>query len=93
MTSIQWSNQGHLLAVGTNSGLLQIWDTTKNKIIKTLSGHDGRICAVAWNNSFLSTGSRDRNILHRDLRTHNNFEATLVGHRQEVCGLKWSFDG
>jgi cell division cycle 20-like protein 1 (cofactor of APC complex) len=26
------------------------------------------------------------------LRTKNNFEAKLLGHKQEVCGLKWSFD-
>jgi cell division cycle 20-like protein 1, cofactor of APC complex len=89
---VQWSKQGHLLAVGTHSGLLQIWDTNKCKIIKTLGGHDGRICAVSWTSNFLSTGSRDKSILHRDLRTHSNFEAKLVGHRQEVCGLKWSFD-
>jgi cell division cycle 20-like protein 1 (cofactor of APC complex) len=40
----------------------------------------------------LSTGSRDKTILHRDLRTHNDYEAKLIGHRQEVCGLKWSHD-
>ena len=64
----------------------------KCKVIKTLYGHDGRICAIAWNSNFLSTGSRDKSILHRDLRTHSNYEAKLTGHRQEVCGLKWSFD-
>ena len=33
VTSVQWSKQGNLLAVGTHSGLLQIWDTNKCKII------------------------------------------------------------
>lgn len=92
VTSVQWSNRGNLLAVGTNSGCLQIWDTTKSKMVKSLNGHEGRIGSVAWNSSFLSSGSRDKSILHRDLRTKHNFEAKLVGHRQEVCGLKWSFD-
>ena len=78
--------------MGTHSGELQIWDTTKNKLVRTMQGHDGRICAVAWNNSFLSTGSRDHTILHRDLRCREDKTATLQGHRQEVCGLKWSFD-
>lgn len=50
-------------------------------MVKTLTGHDGRIGTVAWNNKFLSTGSRDKSILHRDLRTKNNFEAKLLGHR------------
>lgn len=40
----------------------------------------------------LSTGSKDRQILQRDLRSHCNYVAKSVGHKQEVCGLKWSFD-
>ena len=41
----------------------------------------------------LSSGSRDRLILQRDVRTPSIApERRLVGHRQEVCGLKWSPD-
>ena len=58
-----------------------------------MKGHEGRVCAIAWNQKFLSTGSRDRGILHRDLRSNKDFEAQLQAHKQEVCGLKWSFDG
>jgi cell division cycle 20-like protein 1 (cofactor of APC complex) len=61
-------------------------------MVKSLPGHEGRVGSVAWNSRFLSTGSRDKSILHRDLRTKNDFEAKLTGHKQEVCGLKWSFD-
>lgn len=61
-------------------------------MIKSLPGHESRVGTIAWNSNFLSTGSRDKSILHRDMRTKNNFEAKLVGHKQEVCGLKWSFD-
>jgi cell division cycle 20-like protein 1, cofactor of APC complex len=60
--------------------------------VSQLAGHDGRIGSIAWNSKFLSTGSRDKSILHRDLRSKNNFEVKLTGHKQEVCGLKWSFD-
>ena len=92
VASVQWSRDGNLFAVGTHSGQLQIWDSTRNSLVRTLSGHDGRICAVAWNNSFLSTGSKDHSILHRDLRSPLDYTAKLIGHRQEGCGLKWSFD-
>jgi cell division cycle 20-like protein 1 (cofactor of APC complex) len=71
---------------------MQIWDTAKCKLIKQMPGHEGRIGTIAWNSKFLSSGSRDKSILHRDLRSKNNYEAKLVGHRQEVCGLKWSYD-
>ena len=61
--------------------MLQIWDSNKCKIIKSLPGHEGRIGTVAWNSKFLSTGSRDKSIMHRDIRTKNNYEAKLIGHK------------
>lgn len=49
--------------------------------------------ALAWNADQLSSGSRDRMILQRDIRTPPlQTERRLQGHRQEVCGLKWSTD-
>lgn len=49
--------------------------------------------ALAWNAEQLSSGSRDRMILQRDIRTPPlQSERRLQGHRQEVCGLKWSTD-
>lgn len=49
--------------------------------------------ALAWNADQLSSGSRDRMILQRDVRTPSlQSERRLQGHRQEVCGLKWSTD-
>lgn len=68
ITSVGWSNKGQHLAVGTNSGETEIWDTNHCKIVRTLNGHLGRVSAVAWNGSIVSTGSRDRMVLTRDLR-------------------------
>ena len=92
ITSVAWAQQGTHLAVGTNSGATQIWDTVHCKLVRTLHGHLGRVSSIAWNKSTVSTGSRDRNILQRDLRASGNHFSKLVGHKQEVCGLKWSFD-
>ena len=50
-----------------------------------------RVGALAWNGDQLSSGSRDRVILQRDIRGQG--ERKLMGHRQEICGLKWSPDG
>jgi cell division cycle 20-like protein 1 (cofactor of APC complex) len=68
ITSVGWSQRGSHLAVGTNSGDTQIWDTIHCKLVRTVSGHLSRVGTVAWNGSIVSTGSRDRNILQRDLR-------------------------
>ncbi|KAJ7418972.1 Fizzy-related protein like protein [Pitangus sulphuratus] len=91
-----WSactSQGNLVAVGTHKGFVQIWDAAAGKKLSMLEGHTARVGALAWNADQLSSGSRDRMILQRDIRTPPlQSERRLQGHRQEVCGLKWSTD-
>ncbi|KAL1429274.1 hypothetical protein MTO96_016486 [Rhipicephalus appendiculatus] len=94
VTSVAWAERGHLVAVGTHKGLVQVWDVAASKQTALLQGHSARVGALAWNGDVLSSGSRDRLILQRDARTPSGGapERRLQGHRQEVCGLKWSPD-
>ncbi|XP_074640552.1 fizzy-related protein homolog [Tubulanus polymorphus] len=93
VTSVSWSERGNLVAVGTHKGDVQIWDVAASKRISLLEGHSARVGALAWNADILSSGSRDRLILQRDIRSPSIVpERKLTGHRQEVCGLKWSPD-
>ncbi|GMI79841.1 FIZZY-related 3, cell cycle switch protein 52 B [Hibiscus trionum] len=57
-----------------------------------MAGHQTRTGVLAWNSRTLSSGSRDRNILQHDLRVSSDYVSKLVGHKSEVCGLKWSRD-
>lgn len=93
ITSVAWNMDGSYLAVGLDSGETQIWDAEQAKQIETFKGHTGRVSSLAWRDSMLSTGSRDRKILQFDLRCPDAFFARHQVHRQEVCGLKWSFNG
>uniref|UniRef100_A0AAY4EDY2 Fizzy-related protein homolog n=1 Tax=Denticeps clupeoides TaxID=299321 RepID=A0AAY4EDY2_9TELE len=93
VTSVGWSERGNLVAVGTHKGFVQIWDAAAGKKLSVLEGHTARVGALAWNVDQLSSGSRDRLILQRDIRAPPlQSERRLQGHRQEVCGLKWSTD-
>ena len=92
VTSVAWSQNGSNISVGTNKGTILLWDACRSKLIRSFSGHTGRIGALAWNGRILTSGSRDRQILHRDIRAANDSVARLYSHKQEVCGLKWSFD-
>ncbi|CAO4363697.1 unnamed protein product [Caenorhabditis nigoni] len=93
VTSVQWCDKGDLLAVGTNRGITQIWDVTTQKKIRDLGGHTSRVGCLAWNADTICSGSRDRTIIHRDIRAPDNEEGRkMTHHRQEVCGLKWSPD-
>lgn len=52
-----------------------------------MGGHQTRAGVLAWNSRILSSGSRDRAILHHDLRVQNDFIGKLVGHKSEVIEL------
>lgn len=90
--SVGWTQRGTYLAVGTNNGEVQIWDATRCKRIRSMGGHRTRVGTLAWSSSTLSSGSRDRNILQRDVRAPEHYTSKLSGHKSEVCGLKWSYD-
>lgn len=90
--SVSWSQGGKELAIGTATGLVQLWDTVSCSKIRSLLGHSARVGCLAWNSNVLSSGSRDKSILNRDLRAPVPYIASLSGHSQEVCGLRWSFD-
>eukprot|EP00978_Attheya_sp_CCMP212_P020709 scaffold59581_cov54-Attheya_sp.AAC.3 len=92
VTSVSWTQRGTHLAVGTNKGEVQLWDATKCMKVRTMGGHSARIGTLSWNGPTLASGSRDRLIFLRDMRTQQPFTARLAAHKQEVCGLKWSFD-
>jgi len=92
VTSVNWIQRGSHLAIGTTKGLLLIYDTVAERRLRTMTGHTARISSLAWNAHILSTGSRDRTILHRDVRLPAQYLRKLTGHKQEVCGLKWNPD-
>ena len=87
--------QGTTLAVGTLSGRLHIYDSSTLQLTRTYErAHAQRIGALSWNSHILSSGSRDRMVHHRDVREAGTRPfKRCQGHRQEVCGLRWSGDG
>jgi cell division cycle protein 20 (cofactor of APC complex) len=96
VTSVAWctvAGQSKYLAIGTNSNVVQLWDTQASRIVRTLRGHTGRVASIAWNQHWLSSGGRDSLIIQHDVRSANHVVAKYKAHEQEVCGLKWNDDG
>lgn len=93
-TGVAWDSRGESLAMGLSDGRTEIWDPVKLKMVRSdLETHNERIGCLAWEGSnILATGSRDSNIYVRDLRMKGVSSTVLKykGHKQEVCGLKWS---
>ena len=107
VTSVAWSEGGRHLAIGSTRGDVQLWDAQSQKLVRTMTGHSARVGALSWklsgsggcgggaghgSSSLLASGSRDRIIHLRDPRSDAPYEMRLCGHKQEVCGLRWSFD-
>ncbi|CAE6484712.1 substrate-specific activator of APC-dependent proteolysis [Rhizoctonia solani] len=92
VTSVNWVQKGSTVAIGTQNGEILIYDATTLQKQRTLTGHASRVGALAWSNYTLSSGSRDRTILNFDVRLPpaSATVSKLAGHRQEICGLKWS---
>lgn len=95
IASVHWLDlKAHLIAIGTARGHIHIWDLVQECCVRTMSGHKSRVGTLAWWSSSaaqcFSSGSRDRHVLHRDLREARDWTCRLAAHKQEVCGLKWS---
>ncbi|ODQ65044.1 WD40 repeat-like protein, partial [Nadsonia fulvescens var. elongata DSM 6958] len=91
VTSVAWiEHGGNHLAIGCDSGLVQIWDATRFKRVRTMPGHTARVGCLAWRDHILSSGSRDRHIVHRDVRAPVAQVTKWLAHHQEVCGLEWN---
>lgn len=96
VSSVRWVKDGasaHHLAVATDDGAVQLWDSSKLSLVRTMRGHRERVGAMSWNGHTLSSGSRDTTIFNHDVRIAKHHTATLAEHTQEVCGLTWSPDG
>lgn len=92
VSSVKWSNDGYL-AIGSSTGDIQIWDVEAEKRLRTMRGRISRVSSLAWNQHILSSGARDGNIWHHDVRIAQHKSAELSNHTGEVCGLTWRADG
>jgi len=89
--AIAWSQNGHYIALGNNSGEIRLYDIVKCKPIFQIQSHNMRIGSLAWNGNLLASGSRDKKIVVTDIRSTQSL-FSITAHKQEICGLKWSFD-
>ncbi|XP_048354937.1 cell division cycle protein 20 homolog isoform X1 [Sphaerodactylus townsendi] len=93
ISSVSWIKEGNYLAIGTSNAEVQLWDIQQKKRLRNMISHSSRVSSLSWNNYILSSGSRTGHIHHHDVRVAEHHVATLAGHTQEVCGLKWAPDG
>jgi len=93
VTSLAFNQQNpSYLGVGSELSNLQIWDVEHGLPLRSMDSHSGRICALAWNQSILTSGSKDTTIQHHDIRIRHHLVGISTNHFGEICSLSWSPD-
>lgn len=92
VSGICWDQGENRVALGAVSGEVKIWDVERRASIFDVIEHQERVGALSLQGNLLLTGSRDKSVLLHDLREKRKV-LSFEGHKQEVCGLRWSPDG
>lgn len=87
ITSVSWSTDGCYLAVGLDTGDVEIWDVEEGKKMRTMTGHSARVPSMSWFGHTLSSGCKDGSIWHHDVRVARHKVMELSGHTGEVSSL------
>eukprot|EP00392_Amoebophrya_sp_AT5.2_P005878 g5888.t1 len=94
---VDWSST-NCLSVGL-SNCVYLWSACTSRVTKLcdLSQNEDAVTSVSWTQrgSHLAVGTNKGEVQiwdHITLVYQVHYMSRLSGHRQEVCGLKWSFD-
>jgi WD40 repeat protein len=82
--SLAFSQDGGLLASGSNDKTVRLWDIQTGAIAKTLSGHSGGVLSVSisLDSATIASGSEDKTIRVWDTQTGNS--RYLINHHKDI---------
>ncbi|KAF9054098.1 WD40 repeat-like protein [Panaeolus papilionaceus] len=86
-----------LVALGTNKGVIQLWDINTKKTAMTWLSSAG-VSAMRWNGSVLTVGSPKGTIRHYDIRVNpvtkmREQSRKLTRHQGQITSLDWNSEG
>lgn len=93
ITAIKWDPTGALVAVGMSDSTVLMFNIEQNKQVRIMRGHAGRVTALSWNGSTLSSAGDGDFIMNSDVRVKQHCQHQLRFHDKPVCGLQWNNDG
>lgn len=93
-TSVQFSTNGDVLAIGLNSGEIQLWDWKERNRIGILPRHTGRISRLLFSSTdrLLYSASHDRHVIVWDLN-RQSVVTDIPAHSAPVNDIAVTSDG
>lgn len=94
MYSIRFSPNSANVAVDGDDGSVRIYDVASGNLIRTISGNNGAVFSLDYNNdgTLLAAGSQDNNVRIWNAND-GSLVATLTGHTSDIASVKFSADG
>jgi WD40 repeat protein len=92
--ALAWCEDGDVLAIGTSTNELQLWDVATQSRRATIKAHTSRINALSVfpDGTTLASGGRDRRLQLWDTKSGERL-TTLRGHSRQFFSLDVSPDG
>ncbi len=92
--SVSWSPDARFVAVGCESGAVQVWHVSDGTIRDEFRSHAGEVRAVRWHpdGSAIASADTEGNVKLLDADTGRELWSVRVDQNQ-VNGLSWSRDG
>jgi WD40 repeat protein/serine/threonine protein kinase len=101
--AVRFSDDGQLLATGSDDNTVRIWNVASGQIVKVLRGHGGRVHAVAFTpggqgeDRGLISGGYDQQVKIWDLERYEEMRIlparSTEGHHDAILGAAFSPDG
>lgn len=99
-----WSYDGMYLAIGGDTKLIYVYETTHWSLVKILRGHEGSVLSLTWSpdSSIITSGSGTDKVAMHNIPENTvkiwNFSTgevitDLTGHQDGVLNMRWSPDG
>jgi WD40 repeat protein len=93
--AITFSPGSDLIASGTASGAIQVWNASNLSSIATISGHHGQVTSIVFSSdgSQIVSGSEDGTVRIRPVASSDEQLAPIPGHDARVRQVVFSSDG